>query len=147
MNNPFSNLKTLWFLPAKLHFFVGIILIGIVGLLSFLAVFFWGSPAQGILVKIVFNLSIFVPSVRLAFFVSFLLQMFFIKAFKKDDFILGDEWTHFRRGVFIGLSVILLSYLNRANLFHWLEALFLIVLFFGWEFIYFKSKRLSAISS
>lgn len=131
---------------SKNYFFAGIILIGIVGLLSFLAVFFWGSPTQGILVKMIFNLSVFVLIVSLAFFVSFLLQMFFVKALKRNNFILGDERAHFRRGVFIGLSVIFLSYLSRANLFHWLEVLFLIILFLGWEFIYFKSKRLSAIT-
>jgi len=132
---------------SKNYFFAGIIIIGIVGLLSFLAVFFWGSPAQGILVKIIFNLSIFVFIVSLTFCISVLLQMFFMKALKKSRFVLGDEWAHFRRGVFIGLSVIFLSYLSRANLFHWLEVLFLIILFLGWEFIYFKSKRLSTITS
>ena len=132
---------------SKNYFFAGIILIGAVSLLSFLAIFFWGSPTQGILIKIIFNLSIFVFIVSLVFFISVLLQMFFMKMLKKNSFILGDEWAHFRRGVFIGLSVIFLSYLSRANLFHWLEVLFLIILFFGWEFIYFKSKSLSVVHS
>mgnify|MGYP001602745040 CR=1 FL=1 len=116
---------------SKNYFLTGIILIGIVSLLSFLAIFFWGSPSQGILVKIIFNLSIFVLIVSLAFFISFFLQMFFVKALRRDGFILGDEWMHFRRGVFIGLSVVLISYLSRANLFHWLEVLFLIVFGLG----------------
>ncbi len=132
---------------SKNYFFAGIIIVGIVSLLSFLAIFFWGSPTQGILVKIIFNLSVFVLIVSLAFFVFFFLQMFFVKALHRNSLILGDEWAHFRRGVFIGLSVVLISYLSRANLFHWLEVLFLVVLFFGWEFIYFKSKRLSVVRS
>jgi len=132
---------------SKNYFFPGIAIVGIVGLASFLAVFFWSSPTQGMLVKIIFNLSIFISTTALMFFISVLLQMFCVKALNKRDFILGDEWTHFRRGVFIGLNVVLLSCLNRANLFHWLEVLFIIILFFGWEFIYFKSKKLPVINS
>jgi hypothetical protein len=131
---------------SKNYLFAGIVIAGMISVLSFLAVFLWGSPTQGILIRIIFNLTIFVFIVSLVFLISFLLQMFFVRILKKGDFILRDEWVHFRRGVFIGLSVILLSYLNRANLFHWMETLFIIILFFGLEFIYSKSKKSPVIN-